>query len=116
MNLAALFFDVARRLPHQPAVSDARQAWNYRELALRSARLAGGLRALGLAPGDRVLLCLENCAEFFELLFACWTAGLCAVPANARLHPREIAYIANNAQARLLFATPGLAAALAAVA
>ena len=76
MNLAALLFDVARRLPQQPAVSDGRHAWNYRELALRVARLAGGLRAAGLKPGDRVLLCLENCGEFFELLFACWTALL----------------------------------------
>jgi non-ribosomal peptide synthetase component E (peptide arylation enzyme) len=69
MNLAALYFDVARRLPHQPAVSDNRHAWSYGELAERVARLAGGLRAQGLVPGDRVLLSLENCGEFFELLF-----------------------------------------------
>src|SRR5712691_7965542 len=80
-NLAALLFDVARRLPRQPAVSDDRHSWNYGEFAERVARLAGGLRARGLAPGDRVLLSLENCGEFFELLFGCWAAGLCAVPA-----------------------------------
>src|SRR5882757_10589487 len=113
MNLAALLFDVARRLPEQPAVSDDRQSWNYRELARRIAGVAVGLRAYGLAPGDRVLLCLENCGEFFELLFGCWAAGLCAVPANARLHPREVEYIAENSGARLLIATPGLAEALA---
>src|SRR6184192_1995137 len=113
MNLAALLFDVARRLPEQPAVSDARNAWSYGELAERIARLAGGLRARGLVPGDRVLLCLENCGEFVELLFGCWAAGLCAVPANARLHPREVEYIAENSRARLLIATPGLAEALA---
>jgi acyl-CoA synthetase (AMP-forming)/AMP-acid ligase II len=71
MNLAALLFDVARRFPEQPAVSDDRQSWNYRELARRIAGVAGGLRARGLQPGDRVLLCLENCGEFFELLFGC---------------------------------------------
>ena len=113
MNLAALLFDVARRLPERPAVSDDRHAWNYRELAERVARIAGGLRARGLAPGDRVLLSLENCGEFVELLFGCWAAGLCAVPANARLHPREVEYIADNSGARLLIATPGLAEALA---
>ena len=67
----------------------------------------------GLVPGDRVLLSLENCGEFFELLFGCWAAGLCAVPANARLHPREVEYIADNSGARLLVATPALAEALA---
>src|SRR5213079_307111 len=113
MNLAALLFDVARRLPEQPSVSDDRQSWNYRELARGIAGVAGGLRARGLAPGDRVLLSLENCGEFFELLFGCWAAGLCAVPANARLHPREVEYIAENSGARLLIATPGLAEALA---
>ncbi len=116
MNLAALLFDVARRLPQRPAVSDERAAWNYRELALRVAQLAGGLRARGFEPGDRVLLSLENCGEFVELLFGCWAAGLCAVPANARLHPREVEYIAENSGARLLVATPGLAAALGPVA
>ena len=72
MNLAALLFDVARRVPRQLAVSDNRQSLSYSELAERITRLAGGLRAYGLAPGDRVLLVLENCSEFFELLFA-WT-------------------------------------------
>src|SRR5229473_1281405 len=113
MNLAAVLFDVARRVPRQPAVSDERHSWNYGEFAERVARLAGGLRARGLDPGDRVLLSLENSGEFFELLFACWAAGLCAVPANARLHPREVEYIAENSGARLLFATPGLAEPLA---
>src|SRR5438067_4120236 len=113
MNLAALLFDVARRLPQQPAVSDERQVWNYRELARRIAGFAGGLQARGLQPGDRVLLCLENCGEFVELMFGCWAAGLCAVPTNARLHPREVEYIASNSGARLLIATPSLAEALA---
>ena len=38
MNLAALLFDVARRLPERPAVSDDRHSWNYRELAERIER------------------------------------------------------------------------------
>src|SRR3954453_1822274 len=113
MNLAALLFDVARLLPDRPAVSDSHHSWTYRELIERAARIGGALRARGLAPGDRVLLSLENCGEFFELLFGCWTAGLCAVPANARLHPREVEYIAGNSGARLLVTTPGLVDSLA---
>src|SRR4051794_13746097 len=113
MNLAALLFEVARRLPDRPAVHDFRQSWSYRELIERACRIGGALRACGLAPGDRVLLSLENCGEFFELLFGCWAAGLCAVPANARLHPREVEYIAHNSGAQLLVATPGLAEVLA---
>jgi acyl-CoA synthetase (AMP-forming)/AMP-acid ligase II len=113
MNLAALFFDVARRRPERPAVGDDHRVWRYRELAERVALLAAGLRRAGLVPGDRVLLSLENCGEFFELLLGCWAAQLCAVPLNARLHRREVEFIAQNSGARLLFATPALAETLA---
>jgi acyl-CoA synthetase (AMP-forming)/AMP-acid ligase II len=113
VNLAALLFDVARRLPDAPAISDGTHAWTYRRLADRISHIAGGLIARGLAPGDRVILCMENCAEFLELMFACWAAGLCAVPVNARLHPREVEHIANDSGARLIVATPALASGLA---
>jgi non-ribosomal peptide synthetase component E (peptide arylation enzyme) len=36
MNLAALLFEVARRLPNRPAVSDGHHSWNYRELIERA--------------------------------------------------------------------------------
>jgi long-chain acyl-CoA synthetase len=75
--------------------------------------LAGGLSGRGLEPGDRVMLCMENCAEFLEMLFACWAAGLCAVPVNARLHADEVAHIARDSRACLIVATPALAEALA---
>jgi long-chain acyl-CoA synthetase len=113
MNLAALLFDVARRQLAAPAVSDGFHAWRYREFARRISCLAGGLAGRGLEPGDRVMLCMENCAEFLELVFACWTSGFCAVPANARLHVREVEYIARDSGARLLVATPNLAESLA---
>jgi len=113
VNLAALLFDVARRQPKAPAVSDGVHAWSYSEFARRISCLAGGLVANGLEPGDRIILCMENCAEFLEMVFACWAAGLCAVPVNARLHANEVAYIAEDSRARLMIATPSLAAALA---
>jgi long-chain acyl-CoA synthetase len=113
VNLAALLFDVARRQPDAPAVSDDTHGWSYRQFLDRIGRLAGGLRGRNLQRGDRVMLCMENCAEFLETMFACWAAGLCAVPVNARLHPREVEHIANDSGARLLVATPALADALA---
>jgi len=113
VNLAALLFDVARRQPDTPALSDEIHRWSYRQFVDRIARLAGGLCGRNLQRGDRVMLCMENCAEFLEMIFACWTAGLCAVPVNARLHRREVEHIANDSGALLLVATPALADALA---
>src|SRR5207237_8103448 len=77
------------------------------------AGVPGGFPAYGLRPGARVVVSLDDPGRLFELLFGCWAAGLCAVPANARLHPREVEYIADNSAARLLVATPALAEALA---
>jgi long-chain acyl-CoA synthetase len=115
VNLAALLFDVARRQPEARAVTDDVHAWTYREFAWRISRLAASLAGRGMQPGDRIVLCMENCAEFLEMMFACWTAGLCAVPVNARLHVREVEHIVRNCDARLLVATHDLAQGLAPV-
>ena len=71
MNLAFLLRDLARRLPERPAVTDRTTTLSYAAFAERTARLGGGLRARGLAPGDRVALCMENSGAFLECLFAC---------------------------------------------
>jgi acyl-CoA synthetase (AMP-forming)/AMP-acid ligase II len=45
-------------------------------------------------------------------MFACWHAGLVAVPMNAKLHPKELAYIVENSGAKLCFVTPDLESAV----
>ncbi|GGH28004.1 AMP-dependent synthetase [Alsobacter metallidurans] len=109
MNLAAMIRDVARRQPDAPAVTDGAVTHSYAAFVDRAARIGGALRERGLAPGDRVVLAMENCGEFLELLVACWTAGLCVVPVNAKLHPREVEHIVRDSGARAAFTTPGLA-------
>ena len=87
---------------------------SFGTFARRIARLAGGLRALpGMTAGDRVVICMENRPEFLDLVFACWTAGLCAVPVNAKLHPKEVAHIVGDSGARLAVASESLAPDLA---
>ena len=81
----------------------------YAEHGRARSRLAHSLRRkFNLAAGDRVALAMKNCPEYYELLFACWHAGLVAVPMNAKLHPREFAYILENSGAKLCFVTPDL--------
>jgi len=109
MNLARLLHDAARRIPDVPALAlGARTIATYRELSARVAALAGGLLGRGLASGDRVALAMKNCPEYYELMFACWHAGLAVVPINAKLHPKEFAYILENSDAKLAFVTPDL--------
>ena len=116
MNLAALLLDVARRQPSAPAVTCGDVTRTYGQFADRIQRLAAGLRERGLQDGDRVVLFMENCGEYLEALMACWTAGLVAVPINAKLHHREVAHIASDAAAAALFTSPGLIEAATAAA
>lgn len=115
MNLATLLANVARRMGDAPAITEGDETIGYLPAMERIARMAGAMREAGLARGDRVVLAMENCGAFLELLFAAWTAGLCAVPVNAKLHPREIEHIARDCGARWLFTTPGLVEGLAAL-
>jgi long-chain acyl-CoA synthetase len=46
------------------------------------------------------------------VLFACWHAGLTAVPMNAKLHAKEFAYILENSGAKVCFVSPDLAPAI----
>jgi long-chain acyl-CoA synthetase len=83
---------------------------SYGTLALRVARMAAALRGrYGLDPGDRVAIVAANHPLYVETLFACWHAGLCAVPVNIKLHEEEIRYIIENAGVRLAIVSDDLA-------
>ena len=112
MNMAQLLARSAIVFPARPAVCVGEHClFDYRTLAGRAACIAGYLRdTLGLAPGDRVAVFMTNCPEYLEVLYAIWWAGLVAVPVNAKLHPREMAYILANAEASCLFVSADLAA------
>jgi long-chain acyl-CoA synthetase len=114
MNLVHLLLRSARWLPQHPALAVGKLALrSYADMAARVASLSQALRKeFALGPGDRVGLAMKNCPEYFELMFACWHAGLVAVPMNAKLHPREFAYIVANSGSKLCFVTPDLESAV----
>jgi long-chain acyl-CoA synthetase len=117
MNLASLLNRAGRGFADRPALAVGdRVASDYRSLSRRAAVLAAKLRGrLGLAAGDRVALVMKNCPEYAELMFACWHAGLTAVPANAKLAAAEFRYILDHSGARLCFTTPDLASTVGAL-
>jgi 2-aminobenzoate-CoA ligase len=69
----------------------------YADLAKRVNRLAHGLRAFGLNPGDRVLLRFPNVPEFIVAWLACQKLGVITVGTMPMLRARELAYIAEDA-------------------
>jgi len=114
MNLAEHLIRAGRAFPNRPAVSlGTRVVHDYRGLAGRAARVAAGLtKTFNLLPGERVAIALWNDVAYLETLYGIWHAGLIAVPINAKLHPKEIAWIIGNAGARLCIASPDIAEAL----
>jgi acyl-CoA synthetase (AMP-forming)/AMP-acid ligase II len=106
LNLVHTLLRTAQRLPRGVAVieRDALEL-DFAHLVGRTLALAGALRRQGVAAGDHVALLMKNCAQYVELLYACWAVGACAVPVNARLHPRETAFILDDAGVRLAFVT-----------
>ncbi len=115
MSIANLLVASARTHPDSRAISVGASAWcTYGQFHARVARLASGLRKLaGGKAAERIAIVAANCPEYMEVMWAAWHAGLCIVPVNARLHPREIAYILDNAGALACFVSPDLLASVA---
>ena len=112
-NVAALLARTAACWPRLNALARGVDVLaDYATLARRVQALAGALHAQGLAPGERVALVARNEPAYVEALFACWWAGLVAVPVNAKLHPGELAYVLDNAGVALAFVDAAWASAL----
>ena len=110
MNLAHHLDRAARYHPDRPALArGATVVATWSQMRHRVASLAGGLRdRFGLTPGDRVALVMANCPAYAEILYACWHGGLAALPVNAKLHPRELAFILDHSGAAVILATPDM--------
>ena len=115
MNTGAFLAKSAVRHPARPAlIRGVETVATYAELADRCARLARGLvERFGLRPGDRCGIAMTNAPEFVVALFGCWYANVCAVPMNAKLHRRELAYILADSGARACFVNEALTETLA---
>lgn len=114
MNIALWLERMAKAHPGAPAIGVGKGVTDtYGDLARYTACRATALRALGLAPGDRVAIVASNDRRYVKALYAIWQAGLVAVPVNAKLHGLEMAYIVENSGARLAFVSADLEAKLA---
>lgn len=88
----------------RPLVITDQQTLTYGDVATLSAALAGGLRARGIAKGDRVGLIMANDPMTVPLLFAIWRAGAIAVPLNTLYRPEEIQFALREAGCGFLIA------------
>src|SRR5205085_4342703 len=76
--------------------------YRYSDFHRRTRALAGALQRAGIQPGDRVATLMWNHYAHLEAYFAIPCAGAVLHTLNLRLHPDDIAYIANHAGDRFL--------------
>jgi fatty-acyl-CoA synthase len=76
--------------------------WSYTELKERADRMAAGLIALGLQPGDRIGIWASNCAEWVVTQIASAKAGLILVNINPAYRLSELQYCLQKVGCRAL--------------
>ena len=81
---------------------------SYAEFDERTTRLAGGLQALGVRPGDKVACYMPNSIELLEAYYATSKAGAVTVFLNALLTAREIRFVLQDSESKVIFTAPAL--------
>jgi long-chain acyl-CoA synthetase len=111
--VGAVLAGAARRYGDRPAFVRHDERLTYAELAGRAARLANGLVAHGVRPGERVALRMPNCLEYPVAYYGVLLAGAVFVPVNPLLpEAAAAAQIADAGAVRTIIAAdvPGLCA------
>ncbi len=82
--------------------------WSYGALDLAVRRLAGGLGQLGLAPGERLMIRMENDVPYILTFFAALAAGLVPLPSSAALTADEAEFLLTDSVAAAIALSDGL--------
>ena len=107
LNLASVLEHSARLTPQRIAVTFTSQHITYAELNASADKVAAGLQAMGIRPGDHVALSCPNVPWFPIAYFGILKAGAVVVPLNVMLKPREIAYHLKDSHAKAYLAFEG---------
>jgi long-chain acyl-CoA synthetase len=112
-TLPELLHTRAHELADARFVRDARIEWSYGEFGTRVTEVAGGLRALGVRPGDVVAIILPNCPDYLAAWWGILWAGAVFNPINPSYTGREAAQILEDSGASVVICDEPMAAALA---
>ena len=88
--------------PEKTAVIAEDRRFTYAQFYERVMRLAGALKTLGVAKGDRVAILVPNVPAMLEAHFGPMRLGALLVAINYRLSSGEVAYILNHSGAKVL--------------
>ena len=101
--------DCAERYSERPMVLTDDRELSYADMSNESRRLADGLAAVGVQPGDRVAMIMANYPEFAAIKFAIARAGAIAVPLNYLYRSDELAFVLADSGCRVVITMTGFA-------
>ena len=86
------------------AVVDGTRSWTFARLGSTVSRVAGGLKQLGVKPGDRIAIWMPNCFEWVATFFAALRLGAVVVPVNTAFSVEEASYLVQQSGSTVLVA------------
>ena len=101
-TMGSLLDDAARRWGDREAVVFGDLRLSYADFKRETDRVAKGLVAIGVQPGERVALWLTNRPEWLYLMFAIAKVGACIVPLNTRYRTDDVAYTVTQSRSATL--------------
>lgn len=114
-NVAVPFIDrhLAEGRSQKVAIRTVAGDVTYGELAERVNRCGHVLRGLGLAPGDRLLMIVNDGPEFFYLFWGAIKTGVIPVPVNTLLRAPDYQYMIDDSACAAVVYSPEYAAEVA---
>lgn len=104
-NLADMFYSVCSKYPEKTGMmfkkGGSYQSLAFKEIESQVRKVAGGLAALGVKKGDKVVLLSHNRIEWAFCDYAILTRGAATVPIYPTLLAPHVKYIINNSDARV---------------
>ncbi len=97
-----MFSSIHESYPDKPAMVYQDTVITYRQLLDKVGSLANGLRLRGCRPGDKIMTLLDNCPEILYVYYACYYAGLVAVPVMGVTRQETIAHIIEETKPGIL--------------
>lgn len=102
MTLAQVLDRAAAEFRDRPLVITDEREYTYAEMHEWSRRIAAGLVALGIEPGDHVALVMANYPEFVPVKFGIARTGATCIPVNFLFRAAELGYVLRQSDAKAL--------------
>jgi long-chain acyl-CoA synthetase len=102
LTVPDLLVRAARNAPHAPAIDFMGRVYSYAQVLGEARSFAFGLRARGIAPGDRIGLFLPNVPIYLSAYYGAMMAGAVAVNFSPLYTAQELAAQVEDSGTRLL--------------